>query len=265
MVSVRVVGTMTEAVVVKVLSYNIHKGLGVGNRAFTLPRIRERLRDLQPDIVFLQEVLGQHDKHASRFENWPPLSQCDFLAEAGWSHAAYGKNAVYSHGHHGNAILSKYPIVQYENIDISTNAFESRGILHAVIEVPGLARPLHCMCVHLNMLRRGRDMQLKQLCKRVMRSVRDDDALLVAGDFNDWQESASKLLFDDIGLEEVFLGLTGAHAPTFPSKFPMLRLDRVYARGFRTLGGDILCGEPWDSLSDHSPLLAHLEADRGEE
>lgn len=252
---------MSEKVVLKVISYNIHKGLGAGRRAFTLPSIRDALRDLQPDIVFLQEVLGQHDKHASRFKGWPTLSQHDFLAEAGWPHAAYGKNAVYSHGHHGNAILSKYPIVEYENIDVSTNAFESRGILHAVVAVPGVQKPLHCMCVHLNMLRRGRDTQLKHLCRRVVRSVTDEEPLIVAGDFNDWQESASKLLFDDIGVREVFLGLTGSHASTFPSSYPLLRLDRVYARGVRTLGGEILNGPPWDALSDHAPLLAHLEID----
>ena len=250
---------MSDKRIMKVLSYNIHKGLGVGNREFTLPRIREALRALQPDIVFLQEVLGQHDKHASRFKGWPTLPQSDFLAEAGWPHAAYGKNAIYSHGHHGNAILSKYPIVEFENIDISTNAFESRGILHAVVQIPGAAVPLHCMCVHLNMLRRGRDTQLKHLCRRVMKSVAESEPLIVAGDFNDWQESATKQLFGDIGVSEVFLDLLGSHAPTFPSAFPLLRLDRVYARGVRPLGGEILNGPPWDSLSDHAPLLVQVE------
>jgi endonuclease/exonuclease/phosphatase family metal-dependent hydrolase len=252
---------MAEKRVVKVLSYNIHKGLGVGNRAFTLPHIRDALRALQPDILFLQEVLGQHDKHASRFHGWPTLPQSDFLAEGAWPHAAYGKNAIYSHGHHGNAILSKYPIVEFENIDISTNAFESRGILHAVIQLPGKSPPLHCMCVHLNMLRKGRDAQLKQLCWRVMKSVSEHEPLIVAGDFNDWQESATKRLFDDIGVKEVFLDLLGSHASTFPSAFPLLRLDRVYARGVHALGGEILNGPPWDALSDHAPLLAHLELD----
>jgi endonuclease/exonuclease/phosphatase family metal-dependent hydrolase len=254
---------MSTNTVVKVLSYNIHKGLGLGNRAFTLPRMRDAMTALQPDIVFLQEVLGQHDKLANRFEGWPTSPQSDFLAEAGWPHAAYGKNAVYTHGHHGNAILSKYPIVEFENIDISTNAFESRGILHAVVAIPGVSLPLHCMCVHLNMLRKGRDAQLKHLCRRVMKSVAEDEPLIVAGDFNDWQESATQQLFDDIGVHEVFLNLLGAHAPTFPSAYPLLRLDRVYARGVRTLGGEILHGPPWDALSDHAPLLAQLEFERG--
>jgi endonuclease/exonuclease/phosphatase family metal-dependent hydrolase len=249
---------MTQDVVIRLLSYNIHKGLGLGNRAFTLPAIRDALINLLPNVMFLQEVVGEHTKHASRFSEWPCNGQFSFLAEAGWPHTAYGKNAVYGHGHHGNAILSTYPIQEFENIDVSTNAFESRGILHAVLAVPGVPVPLHCMCVHLNLLKRGREAQLKKLCQRVLRSVPDHHPLIVAGDFNDWQENASKLLFDDIGAQEVFLGLKGQHAQTFPTAFPLLRLDRIYARGCRALGGDVLHGEPWDSFSDHAPLLAHL-------
>jgi len=252
---------MADEVVIKLLSYNIHKGLGLGNRAFTLPAIRQALINLLPNVMFLQEVVGEHTKHANRFTEWPTSGQFSFLAEAGWPHTAYGKNAVYGHGHHGNAILSTFPIIEFENIDVSTKAFESRGILHAVLAVPGMAAPLHCMCVHLNLLKRGRDAQLKKLCQRVLRSVPEDHPLIVAGDFNDWQESASKLLFDDIGASEVFLGLKGQHAQTFPSSFPLLKLDRIYARGCRALGGDVLHGEPWDSFSDHAPLLAHIAFD----
>jgi endonuclease/exonuclease/phosphatase family metal-dependent hydrolase len=249
---------MAEGIVLRILSYNIHKGLTLGNRSFVLPEIRSAVEALQPDIVFLQEVLGKHDKHADRFEDWPILSQFEFLAEGIWPHTAYGKNAVYSHGHHGNAILSRYPIIGFENVDVSTNAFESRGILHATIEVPGFLAPVHCMCVHLNMLRRGREMQLKQLCRRVMLSVPRNESLLVAGDFNDWREDASDFLFKGVGLSEVFLSLTGSHATTYPSKFPVLRLDRIYARGLEPVGGEILIRDPWGDLSDHAPLFAEL-------
>jgi endonuclease/exonuclease/phosphatase family metal-dependent hydrolase len=254
---------MTEGIVLRILSYNIHKGLSLGNRAFVLPSIRTALAALQPDIVFLQEVLGKHDRHAGRFEEWPVLPQCEFLAEGLWPHVAYGKNAVYSHGHHGNAILSKYPIVDFENLDVSTNAFESRGILHAVVDVPGSPAPVHCMCVHLNMLRRGRETQLKHLCRRVVRSVPRNEPLLVAGDFNDWREDASDFLFKGIGLSEVFLDLTGEHAATYPSRFPVLRLDRVYARGLEPLSGDVLSRPPWENLSDHAPLYAELLLEEG--
>jgi endonuclease/exonuclease/phosphatase family metal-dependent hydrolase len=242
----------------RVLSYNIHKGFDLGNRSFTLPAIREAIVSLKPDVVFLQEVLGQHDKHAKRFQDWPELPQHYFIASDTWPHVAYGKTAEYDHGHHGNAILSRFPILSFENIDISTNAIESRGLLHAVLQVPGVKAPVHCVCVHLNLLQRGREQQLERICGRLSESVGPSDPLILAGDFNDWQQRASGVLTRQLGIKEVFFHLHGQYAPTFPIKYPLLRLDRVYARGLATLGGQILLGDPWQELSDHAPLYAEL-------
>jgi endonuclease/exonuclease/phosphatase family metal-dependent hydrolase len=249
---------MSKAKTLRVLSYNIHKGFGFGNVAFTLPNIRSAISSLHPDIVFLQEVIGQHDKHANAIDEWPDLPQSHFLAQDLWPHVAYGKTSVFDHGHQGNAILSKHRIISFENIDISTNAIESRSLLHAVIEVPGIRNPVHCVCVHLNLFRRGREMQLKQICRRVTASVGGSDPLVLAGDFNDWQQRASGVLARELGIKEVFLDQTGSHAATFPMKYPLLSLDRVYARGLSMVGGRALMGQPWDTLSDHIPLYAEL-------
>lgn len=249
---------MSKTSSLKVLSYNIHKGFALGNTSFTLPAIREAICSLEPDVIFLQEVLGQHDKHATRFDQWPDLPQCQFIAKDRWPYVAYGKTSVYDHGHHGNAILSKYPIIEFESIDISTNALECRGLLHAVIDVPAIRAPVHCVCVHLNLLRKGREVQLKRICGRVTDSVGRSDPLILAGDFNDWQRRASGILTRELGAKEVFMDLTGSYAPTFPMKFPILTLDRVYARGLLATGGRALVGRPWDSLSDHIPLYAEL-------
>jgi len=77
--------------------------------------LREQLRLLGPDMVFLQEVQGMHEKHAKRYDDWPDKPQHDFLAEDFWQSAAYGKNVVYGHGHHGNAILARFPIEHSHN------------------------------------------------------------------------------------------------------------------------------------------------------
>jgi endonuclease/exonuclease/phosphatase family metal-dependent hydrolase len=254
---------MADRGALRILSYNIHKGFSLGNREFVLPRIQAALAALQPDLVFLQEVLGQHDRHAQRVPTWPGESQEVFLASNVWPHTVYGKNASYAHGHHGNALLSKYPIVASENVDISTNAFESRGILHAVLEVPGVSGPLHCMCVHLNMLRRGREQQLAALCRRIVQRVPRYEPLIVAGDFNDWHQGASEILLQRSGAEEVFSVLTGTPALSYPSQFPVLRLDRVYQRGLTPLDGEVLARPPWDALSDHAPLYVELGVERG--
>jgi endonuclease/exonuclease/phosphatase family metal-dependent hydrolase len=65
-------------------------------------------------------------------------------------------------------------------------------------------------------------------------------------------------LTKQLGIKEVFFNLHGQYASTFPIKYPLLRLDRVYARGLATLGGEILLGQPWEGLSDHAPLFAEL-------
>ncbi|MCB2027168.1 MAG: endonuclease/exonuclease/phosphatase family protein, partial [Ottowia sp.] len=103
----------------RVATYNIHKG--VLNDLFGLRRVpvihelRDRLHELDADLVFLQEVQGHHARNASRFAQWPNEPQHQFLARsASMRHvfeSAYGNNANYLHGHHGNALLSRYPIV----------------------------------------------------------------------------------------------------------------------------------------------------------
>ena len=110
---------------------------------------------------------------AQRFEDWPAEPQYEFLADSVWKDYAYGRNAIYDHGHHGNAILSRYPIITAENEDVSAHAFERRGLLHCEIGMPGAAQPLHCVCVHLALNERGRRRQIGALIERMRRLVPD--------------------------------------------------------------------------------------------
>jgi endonuclease/exonuclease/phosphatase family metal-dependent hydrolase len=103
----------------RVTTYNIHKGFSQFNRRMMVHELRERLRHLDSDIVFLQEVQGLHLHHASNHDNWPEEPQHEFLAEDVWQSTAYGQNVVYDHGHHGNAILSRFPIFDSHNQDVT--------------------------------------------------------------------------------------------------------------------------------------------------
>src|SRR5690606_5729050 len=100
-----------------------------------------------------------------------------------WPHYAYGKNAIYKSGHHGNAILSKYPFKYWENIDISSSQYASRSILHGVIDLPGKDVPLHTLCVHMGLFQAERSRQIKTLIERIESHVPHDEPLLIAGDF----------------------------------------------------------------------------------
>jgi endonuclease/exonuclease/phosphatase family metal-dependent hydrolase len=244
---------------VRVTTYNIHKGFSQFNRRMVIHELREGLRELDSDVVFLQEVQGMHLGHAESHEDWPDAPQHEFLAEDVWDSTAYGRNVAYDHGHHGNAILSRYPIVGAHNQDVTHLRFERRGLLHCALEVPRLASPLHCVCVHLSLFGRSRRRQMASLADRLEELVPGDAPLIIAGDFNDWRNRAHNLLAERLDLTEVFGGISGGGPPrSFPSGLPLFRLDRIYVRGFHVERSEVHHGWPWSKISDHAALSAQL-------
>ena len=241
----------------RLATYNIHKGFSHFNRRMMVHELRHHLRLLDVDIVFLQEVQGKHEHHAKNVKDWPVEPQYEFLADEVWPDFAYGRNAIYDHGHHGNAILSRFPIISAENQDISSHRFEQRGLLHC--EVALGASPLHCLCVHFGLHERGRRRQLTALTERVLRLVPPGAPLVVAGDFNDWRNFAGRQMVSELGLKEAFRDQRGRPARTYPSSFPLLRMDRIYARGFDVRRAEVHHGLPWSRISDHAALSVELE------
>ena len=242
----------------QVVTYNMHKGFSQFQRELSVHDLKERLESLSADVVFLQEVVGSHVRHARRYGNWPVSPQYEFLADQLWSDYAYGKNSVYDAGHHGNAILSKYPIARWVNEDISMSRMERRGLLHCEIEIPGWDRPLHCINVHLGLFGHWRKRQLEVLRHRIERLVPRYDPVIIGGDFNDWRTWATSELGRSIGVEEAHLSVHGHHARTYPGWRPLLPLDRIYVRGLKVQRAQVLSGSPWRTLSDHLGLLAEL-------
>ncbi len=248
---------MTRKHALTVVTYNIHKGFSQFNRRLVLHEIRDRLAALSADVVFLQEVVGQHHRHARRHVSWPEVGQHEFLSHEG-AHSVYGMNAVHQHGHHGNAVVSRHPIVVSENLDISHHVLESRGLLHCELAVPGWRERLHCINVHLGLWARSRRFQIEWLIDRIREAVPGDEPLVVAGDFNDWQRRASEVLHRELGLVEVFERAEGGPARSYPARLPLLSLDRIYVRGLRVGAVERLTGAPWAKLSDHVALSATL-------
>jgi endonuclease/exonuclease/phosphatase family metal-dependent hydrolase len=242
----------------RIATYNIHKGFSFFKRRMVIHELRDHLRALDADLVFLQEVQGGHEHHARRFDNWPQQPQHEFLADSIWSDFAYGKNAVYDAGHHGNAILSCYPILKWDNEDISGHRYENRGLLHCEIAIPGWSEVLHCVCVHLGLLARDRRLQMGAICARIDRLVPGGSPLIVAGDFNDWRRRAGGGLARPLGLKEVFELAQGRPARSFPAALPILRLDRIYVRGFNVEQVRVHHGHPWGRISDHAALTANI-------
>lgn len=239
-----------------VATYNIHKGFSQLKQRVMIHELRERLRGLGADIVFLQEVSHTHDRHASRYREWPGRPQHEFIADAFWREVAYGRNAVYRHGNHGNALLSRFPMLSQENLDISAHLFESRGLLHCVIALGDDRTRLHCMNVHLGLFERGRQRQIHALVNRIEATVPRSAPLIIAGDFNDWRSKGDRTLTDALNLVEVFEEFTGRPARTYPSLLPVFRLDRIYARGLDVVDAKIHYVTAGARMSDHAALAA---------
>jgi len=243
-----------------VLTMNMHKGFTAFNRRFILPELRQAVRSVSADVVFLQEVVGAHDGHAKRLTDWPPMPQYEFLADTMWPDFAYGCNAVYPDGEHGNAVLSKYPIVRHANVDVSIRGTEKRGMLHTVIDISGGSVPgqreVHAVCVHLGLLEDHRTRQLLLLCE-LLTLIPEDAPVIIAGDFNDWRQHADGVL-NGKGLQEAFVHAYGIAARSFPARLPLLRLDRIYVRNATTVAPCVLSHKPWSHLSDHVPLAVEV-------
>lgn len=241
----------------KVITVNLHKGFTAFNRKFILPELRNALRAVHADIVFLQEVIGDHEQHPKNHEHWPATSQYEYLADTIWADFAYGRNAVYPEGHHGNALLSKFPIVSSHNLDATFSKTEKRGLLHCCLALPGHAEQIHTVCIHLGLRERHRQRQLELLCALIA-DLPKNSPLIVAGDFNDWRSLANQQLAQCAGLEEIFSTAYGAPLPTFPARWSLLRLDRIYVRNVSLHHPLSLSVRPWSHLSDHAPLAADL-------
>lgn len=239
---------MSKVSELRILSFNIHKGFNNFKIRSTLDLLKKQLDAGQFDIVCLQEVCGQHELHGNQLER---------LADSVWPHTAYGKNAVSTKGHYGNALMSRYPIKKWENLNISGHRVDRRGVLHVEIDCEG--KTLHVLVTHLGLMQVWRKKQLESVGERIRKHVPSSDPLVLCGDFNDWNEYASVFLKEKLGLDEIFELKKGKHARTFPNWMPFLCLDRIYVRGMNVTQPHALSSKKWRSLSDHLPLTAVLD------
>jgi endonuclease/exonuclease/phosphatase family metal-dependent hydrolase len=239
--------------VVRIATYNIHKGVqGIGpTRRLEIHNLGHAVEQLDADIVCLQEVRKTHRLEAQYFVHWPELPQAEFLAPEGYT-AVYRTNAHTRHGEHGNALLSRWPVVSHQHEDMSDHRFEQRGLLHVEVNVHGLA--VHVVVVHLGLIKASRVRQLAQLRQFIAREMAADVPVVVAGDFNDWGDTVQRTLG-----EAGFRAFEEQKVVTFPSRLPVVQLDHIYARGLTPVGVHVPSGRIWGRMSDHLPLIADFD------
>lgn len=250
----------------RLVTYNIHKGVqGIGPaKRLEIHNLRAAIEHLNADIVCLQEVRAFNTKHAKSFKNWPNTNQTEYLAPPGYF-SVYKTNATTKHGEHGNALLSKWPIVSHHHLDMSDHALEQRGLLHVVIDINKVW--VNVIVLHLGLFANSRKRQIQRLGDYLERKISQGEPVLVAGDFNDWSNSLIPLM-NKIGLNLISRSTTSKASVsgqqihkrmlTFPSKLPLLELDYVYAKGLVSTSAYVPSGGHWGRLSDHLPLVVEF-------
>lgn len=236
----------------RVATYNIHKGVqGLGPvQRLEIHNLVHAVEQFDADLICLQEVRRHHHRLARRFAHWPAQPQADYLLPEGYE-AVYRTNALTRHGEHGNALLTRWPVMGVGHEDVSDHRFEQRGLLHVQVNVAGL--PVHVVVVHLGLLAASRERQIQRLGVYLRREVPLDERLVVAGDFNDWGERLHQPMAA-LGLRT----FEGIRLATFPSRLPILHLDRIYVRGLLPLHAQVPHGRAWARMSDHLPLIAEF-------
>ena len=237
----------------RIATYNIHKGVqGLGPvRRLEIHNLGHAVEQLDADIVCLQEVRKLHRREERYFTRWPELPQAEFLCPEGYF-PVYQTNAKTKHGEHGNALLSRWPIVSQGHEDMSDHRFEQRGLLHVQVQVG--RRTVHVLVLHLGLIASSRLRQIQQVGSYILREIPRTAPVVVAGDFNDWGAKLRPAM-NKLGLED----FVGAGANTYPSRLPLTQLDYVYARGLKPSGLEVPRGRIWWRMSDHLPLIAEFK------
>jgi endonuclease/exonuclease/phosphatase family metal-dependent hydrolase len=236
----------------RVATYNIHKGVqGIGPaRRLEIHNLGHAIEQLDADIVCLQEVRKMNRQAAMRFRHWPDVPQADFLAPEGYT-AVYETNAITRHGEHGNALLTRWPVLRKTHQDISDHRFEQRGLLHVAIEVDG--QPVHAIVVHLGLIKGSRIRQIARLREFIEREIPPKEPLVVAGDFNDWG-ARMRYAMNAMGMRDSN-DLRGPRPLTYPSRLPVTQLDFIYGRQLDLHACTVPRGPIWARMSDHLPLV----------
>jgi len=235
----------------RVLTYNIHKCRGLDGRVQP-PRIVEVLREIDPDIIALQEVLSIPGSSSEE-------DQAQFIASQMGLHACLGENRCLNGGEYGNLLLNRFPLLATENHDISIPGRERRGCLRADI---ALKTTLHLFNVHLGTSFFERRLQARKLVSaQILHNPDLYGVRLILGDFNEWTRGlATHLLSRNLQRGD---GRNGrGYFPTFPALLPVLDLDHMYFDPALKLER-LTVHRSRNALiaSDHLPLVADFRLD----
>ncbi len=242
----------------RLVTWNIHKGIGRDGR-YRLERVIQVLGDLQADVVCLQEV--DEGVVRSRYE-----SQARRLAdELGYPHAALGLNVRVGQGGYGNLLLSRHPLEDVRNVDLTVPPKKRRGGLVARV-AHGDSRGWLVANVHLGLMHIERKIQVRRLLEHLLEGAARGQPLVIAGDWNEWRSRLVRTVAQERGFHVARTdGRPDSHK-TFPSYRPIVSLDKIlYKDPVRCHHVACVLDDVTRVASDHLPLVVDLHAPKASE
>jgi endonuclease/exonuclease/phosphatase family metal-dependent hydrolase len=205
----------------RLLSYNIHKGIGGRDRRYDLQRIVGVIEHENPDLICLQEV--DHLVRRSRFHDQSRLLAKHFNAVG----HLWQTTVRLRHGSYGNVIISRWPIHDCHQISLRFEGKKSRGAQMVVVDSPeGRFQLVHW---HLGLAERERHWQVRHLLTHHLFRQTIDLPVLVAGDSNDWRNTLADGPFADHEFQHVTA--PASRFRSFPAYFPVGSLDKAFYKG----------------------------------
>ncbi|MCA9217250.1 MAG: endonuclease/exonuclease/phosphatase family protein [Planctomycetales bacterium] len=236
----------------RVMTYNIHKGIGGVDRRYRLERVIEAIARCEADIVLLQEV----DDGVPRSNHH---RQVDMLGDAlDLPHRAFQRNVMLTEGHYGNAILSRFPLTDIQNLDLTVPLKKRRRALiaHCNVRFDGHQHTMLIFNFHLGLAGFERRIQLRRVLScPLLKRTHQRTAVIVAGDYNDVWGRLGRQIMEPAN----FLSVS-ENAKTFPAMLPVRPLDRIFYRGRLSLDHSYVSRtKVAREASDHLPLVAEFE------
>jgi endonuclease/exonuclease/phosphatase family metal-dependent hydrolase len=236
----------------RLVTWNIHKGIGT-DRAYRLDRVIEVLRALDADVACLQEV----DRHVPRSSYH---HQAEKLADAlGYDYSALGLNVRVKRGAYGNLTLSRHPLEEVHNVDLTIPPKKRRSGLVARV----MTGPPHGWLianVHLGLMHLERRIQVRRLLAHLFEGALPGQPLVIAGDWNAWTSRLVRPVIQEWGFHLARNGKRNGER-TWPSRKPVVALDKVlYRDPIRCHRVASVQDEVTRVTSDHLPLVVELEA-----
>ncbi|MBA4031184.1 MAG: endonuclease [Planctomyces sp.] len=233
----------------RIVSFNIHKGIGGRDRRYRLERIIEALGQLEPDVVCLQEV--DTDVARSKFDH-----QAKLISEGlALPHTHFQLNVRLKTGGYGNLIASKYPLATLHPISLTRRHYKPRGAQLAVVETP--LGWLHLIHWHLGLRESERHWQVRRMFEHQhFREHRELPALAI-GDTNDWRNTLAAGPFAVHGWRQV--SVPPSRFRSFPAWLPLGSLDKAFVNdGVEVRDCRVAKSRLLKDASDHLPLVVEI-------